>query len=208
MQDLGVLAYRVIGKESIASGSLLDFVSAIQNDKDGPDTAVVIANLGQLIWHRRGAKAMTRRNWDALPRKSGVDGPMRMDNVKNRVRGHETPKEHVARVFEMLEECARKDVAIDFIGVGEGAEAATAFLDEHWDAWRARVAAMAIGLRCDWILEDEVENEDFKQFWGKAGFPTFWYVGTLAASANILTLTARSCLSPPRRATRHASSGP
>ena len=99
MQDLGVFAYRTVGQESIASGSALDFIDAVQSEKDSVDTAIVIANLGQLLWHRRGERAVTIASWNALPRKTGVGNPMRIDAVKNHVPGNTSTKEHVKSVF-------------------------------------------------------------------------------------------------------------
>ena len=171
MQDLGVFAYRVIGQESISSGSALDFIHDIQNGKDGKDTAIVIANMGQLVWYRRGQRAVTMTSWNALPRKTGVSGPMKIDSVKNHVPGNHNMREHVKSVFEAVENLASKDVAIDVIGISEGAEEAVWYLEKNWSQWEKKVQAICVGLGFVWRVGDEVKNEKFMRFWGRVGSP-------------------------------------
>ena len=166
-QDLGIFAYRVVGQESIAAGSALNFVSDALKDDLGKDTAVVIANLGQLVWWRRGKKAITITSWNALPRKNGVGGGMRMDSVKNRVQGHENFGEHVRRVFEFIDEKAKANAKIDIIGLSEGAEEAVKYLDGNWEIWKERVRAVCVGLSYVWEVKDEVHDPAFKDFWAK-----------------------------------------
>ena len=171
MQGHGIFAYRVIGQESIASGSALDFVHAIQSREDSTDTAIVIANLGELVWYRRGQRAMTIASWNALPRKTGVGNPMRIDPVKNHVPGHANTKEHVTSVFEeVLGKLARQDVVIDLIGVGEGAEEAVGYLDRHWKDWASRVRAICVGVGFVWRVGDDIRDEKFMEFWGRVSF--------------------------------------
>lgn len=163
VQDLGIFAYRIIGQESISSGSVIDFVTTIRDSGYGEDTAILIANVGQLIWYRRGARAVTRATWSALPRKFGIDGPMKVDSVKNRVPGHETPEDHVRSVFEMVKQTARADVAIDVIGLCDGAEEAIKYLGENWAHWKENVQAVAVGSGYFF----RVKGEEFGEFWSK-----------------------------------------
>ena len=168
MQDLGTFAYRIIGQESIASGSALEFIHAVQSEKDGADTAIVIANLGQLVWYRRGERAMTIASWNALPRKTGVGNPMRIDAVKNHVPGNASIKEHVKSVFEeALGKLAKQAVGIDVIGVGEGAEEAVKYLEQNWKHWESKVKAICVGLDFVWRVGNDIRNERFMNFWGK-----------------------------------------
>ncbi|KAL6713584.1 hypothetical protein ACLMJK_009049 [Lecanora helva] len=167
MQDLGVLAYRILGQESIASGSALDFVHDIQSGKDGANTAIVIANLGQLIWYRRGQRALTLKSWNSLPRKTGVSPPMKIDPVKNHIPGNHDGKEHVESVFEAVAKLAKADVKINVIGLSEGAEYAVQYLDRNWERWEKKVQAIAVGLGFIWRVSDEAENEKFLNFWGR-----------------------------------------
>lgn len=167
MQDLGVFAYRIIGQESISSGSALDFVHDIQNGKDGHDTAIVIANLGQLLWHRRGQRALTMASWNALPRMTGVSPPVRIDSVKNHILCNYDVKEHITSVFEAVAKLAGEDVKIDIIGVGEGAEESVKYLDDHWGLWEKKVVAICVGLGFVWRVGDEVQDQNFLDFWGR-----------------------------------------
>ena len=98
-QDLGIFAYRSIGQISLAAGSCIDFVDTIERV---PGCGVVIANCGQLIWYRRGHRAVTQQTWSAVPRKTGVSLPYKVDPEKNRVPGHGTVQEHVDSVFEWV----------------------------------------------------------------------------------------------------------
>lgn len=167
-QDLGVFAYRIIGQESIASGSALSLVGSIQSGEDSDDTAIIIANLGQLLWYRRGQRAMTMASWNGLPRKTGVSHAMRVDPVKNHIPGNEGTKEHVRSVFEdVLGKLTREDARINVIGIGDGAEEAVAFLDQNWGTWECRVVALCVGLGFVWRVGDEIRHENFKDFWSK-----------------------------------------
>lgn len=172
MQDLGIFAHRIIGQDSIASGSALDFVHTIQSREDSANTAVIIANLGQLVWYRRGQRAMTIASWNALPRKTGVGNAMRIDAVKNRVPGNGSTKEHVKSVFEdVLGKLAKQDAVIDVIGLGEGAEEAVGYLDQNWEHWERKVKAICVGLGFVWRVGHEIQNKKILDFWGKVSFP-------------------------------------
>ena len=203
MQDLGIFAHRIIGQESIASGSALDFVHAIQSREDSTDTAIIIANLGQLVWYRRGQRAMTIASWNALPRKTGVGNPMRIDTIKNHIPGNNNIKEHVKSIFEeVLGKLARQDAVIDLIGLGEGAEEMVGYLDQHWDFWVSRVRAVCVGIGYVWRVGDEIRNENFMDFWGKVSILRV-YLSPIPLSvkiyANISHSLACPCLPHPQR---------
>ena len=165
LQDLGVFAYRTIGQESTGAGTALNFVSTIQASKDQP--GIIIANLGQLTWYRRGKRAVTRVTWNALPGKTAVSGPMRVDPVKNRARGNEDMAAHVKYVFEaVVRQMVNPDAQLDVIGVGEGASESVSYLERHWDQWEDRVQAMAVGTGQVWPGE-ELRNPQFMLFFAK-----------------------------------------
>ena len=171
VQDLGIFAHRIIGQESIASGSALDFVHAIQSREDSTDTAIIIANVGQLVWYRRGQRAMTIASWNALPRKTGVGNPMRIDSIKNHIPGNASTNEHIKSVFEeVLGKLARQDTVIDLIGLGDGAEEAVRYLDQNWNRWEKNVRAICVGLGFVWRVGDDLQNEKFMAFWSKVRF--------------------------------------
>lgn len=169
-QDLGIFAYRIIGQESNAAGSALDFVKAIQSSKDNP--GLIIANMGQLIWYRRGRRAVTRMSWSALPRKSGISECMRVDPVKNRVPGNEDMAAHVKYVFEeVVPKMVNPNSKLDIIGLGDGASEAVAYLQTEWTRWKGRVEAIAVGSGYLWA-NGEVHDAEFAKFWGEVSFPT------------------------------------
>lgn len=167
MQDLGVFAYRIIGQESISAGSSLDFTRDIQSSKDGGDAAIVMANLGQLLWYRRGQRAVTMASWNGLPRKTGVSGPMRIDPVKNHIPANEKVKAHVKSVFEMVGKMGRDDAVIDIIAIGDGAEEAAEYLDQNWVRWETKVRAICVGMGFVWTVGSLIKNEKFRDFWGR-----------------------------------------
>jgi hypothetical protein len=164
VQDLGIFAYRTTGQENNAAGSALNFVHSIQASKDSP--GIVIANMGQLIWYRRGERAVTQQTWNALPRKTAVSGPMRIDDKKNRVPGNEDMAAHVQSVFEAVGRLARKDAAIDVIGLSDGAWKVVAYLQANWETWKSRVDAIAIGTSSAYPGY-QLWHENFAEFWGK-----------------------------------------
>ena len=167
MQDLGVFAYRIIGQESIASGSAINLIQDIQSGKDGADTAIVIADAGQLLWNRRNERAMTMASWNGLPRKTGVSGPVRIDATRNHIPENEGVKEHVASVFAAVEKLARDDVVVNIIGIGEGAEEAVEYMDQNWERWEGKVRAVCVGMGFVWSVRDQVSNRRFRDFWSR-----------------------------------------
>lgn len=168
-QDLGIFAYRSIGQISLAAGSCLDFVSAIQSVPDGAEApAVVIANCGQLIWYRRGGRAVTNQTWSAVPRKTGVSLPYRLDPEKNRVAGHKTVEEHVGSVFEWVKKEANKGAKIDIVSVGDSVEAVIKYLRTHWTEWKEQVDAVVVGSGYAWLGDDREDwEQDFADFWAR-----------------------------------------
>lgn len=139
IQDLGVWAYRSIGTVGINAGSAVSLADHIlhQHQKGSPedkttaDTALIIANTGQLVWHAAGRKAVTMPSWLALPRHSAVDPPQTMTE-RNNIPGNENWQEHVECVFrEILAargKLVRADAKIDIVGVTEGGLGAVRYL--------------------------------------------------------------------------------
>ncbi|KAL8853443.1 MAG: hypothetical protein Q9221_001760 [Calogaya cf. arnoldii] len=163
-QDLGVFAWRTIGQETIAAGSILDFIHSIRSTSpDNP--GILIANTGQLLWYRGGGRAVTQTTWQALPRQWAVSPPMEIDEDKNRVPGHRDPKEHIASIFNaVIPKMCKKDVAIDIIGMGDGGPIVAEYLQDNWKNWKGQVKAVTIGSGSIWLGEKIGEGE-FKEFW-------------------------------------------
>ena len=166
-QDLGIFAYRTVGQESIAGGSAIDFVTHAQATRDEP--AIVIANMGQLIWYRRGRQAMTEPTFQAIPRPTAVSSALVRDGKKNLIPGSEGLPQHVATVFEeVLGKLASKEAKIDVIGIGDGALEVVEYLQKEWGRWADKVVAVAVGASYIWRME--FWDNNFKDFWGKVNF--------------------------------------
>ena len=163
-QDLGIFAYRIVGRESIASGSVIEFAKTVQALPDSP--GLVIANSGQLIWHRHGREAMTQPTWYALPRRSAVSGSIRLDDVKNRIPKNESVQQHLRCVFDgVLGRLADQDARIQVIANGDGALEAVEFLQAEWDRWGSKIDAMVVGSSHIW--QTAFVDSNFQKFWGK-----------------------------------------
>jgi hypothetical protein len=166
-QDLAIFAHRIIGgKGGINEGSAVNFVKAIQAQKtSGENNAapgIVLANMGQLRWWRKGKKAVTQTSWLALPQKSAADEPFRFNSEKNTIPHNKTTAEHVNYIFNtVVEQLAPPDAKLDIVGVSEGAVRVSIFLEnqENFKKWGKRVEAFAsIGT---FLHAQEIKNIDF-----------------------------------------------
>lgn len=140
IQDLGIWAYRTVGADGINAGSAVSIAEALlstSSPKHGTqvkDTALVLANTGQLIWHRASAKPVTHATWLALPRHSAVSPPVTM-SARNRIPRNESWQEHVNCVFEDIlaarGNVVRQVVKIDVIGLAEGGLGTIRYLSDN-----------------------------------------------------------------------------
>jgi hypothetical protein len=155
-QDLGILAYRVIGGEDgITAGSLISVVKAIQGGaasgtgEEAP--AIVIANPGQLIWCRSQGRAMGRTEWENLSRDSAIHPSFRLDEKNNLVEGNRDEAEHVEYVFEHLLKGAGDGAArIDVVGSEWTGVAVVRYLQKHCESKVVHVLCFA-----EWLLTSE-----------------------------------------------------
>ncbi|KAI9670744.1 MAG: hypothetical protein M1817_003854 [Caeruleum heppii] len=140
-QDLGIWAYRSIGSldanGGLVNGSAISFVQHLlrlpSSPTDSSPPGIIIANIGQLLWYRGGKKAVSFQTWNALPRKSAVHGPMKIDDVKNRVDKNESVQKHVAYVFEeVLGSLVKKEALVDVVGLSNG-------------GYSSKISAIALG---------------------------------------------------------------
>lgn len=109
---------------------------------------------------------MTLPTWYALPRANAVSGPMRIDDVKNRIPQNGSIQEHVRCVFEeVVAKLVHKEARINVIGLGDGAMEMIEYLQDEWDTWHNRVDAIAVGASHIW--KTEFVDKRFREFWGK-----------------------------------------
>lgn len=172
MQDLGVFALRTISQVTIASGSALDFVAAIQSSSTAEKpVGVIIANMGQLLWYRRGKRAVTRATWVGLPRKTGISQQLIIDPEKNRVPGNEDLAAHTKYVFDyVISRMVNPAAKLDIVGIGEGAQETVSYLQYSWETWKDRIQAIVIGSGYQWP-SSVIQNPGFADFWGRVLFP-------------------------------------
>lgn len=126
-QDLGIWAYRTVGADSINAGSAVGFARAALNK----NTALVLANTGQLIWHCGSGRAVAQPTWLSLPRSSACAGQPTM-SYRNKIPGNSDWPEHVNHVFDTVLAprvwCNGTEPRIDVVGVSEGGLAAFQYL--------------------------------------------------------------------------------
>lgn len=162
-QDLGIFAGRVVSEEKISNGSAIDFIEHVQ--KTDPSFAVVLANVGQLVWYCQGRRAMTHPNWLATPLPHGVS-QLKSLAPRNRIPQNETGSDHIKCVMEQaIGKLARGDAKIYVIGVGDGGVEMIEYLQSDWDRWQMRVAAMC--LCAQYVWNAEFFDGRFQEFWSK-----------------------------------------
>src|SRR5262245_44452051 len=92
---------------------------------------VIIANPGQLIWHRNGKRAVTFQTWQSMPRRNALSIGYRIDSAANRVPGNRSSLEHVSYVFSnVIRELVDGNARLDIIAAAGGLEA-LGFLDNN-----------------------------------------------------------------------------
>lgn len=164
----GILSWRVMGEESIRSGSLVDFVNAflsgpspMAHHHDAP--GIVITNPCQLLWYRGGGRAVSFNEWMALPRPTAVHEAMRVDEVKNKIPKNRDYEEHVKYIFEhVLTRLVKKEATLDIVGIEYPGSAAMEYLSSHCrrlevyrdgtisltsvlgDLWSSRITGMSL----------------------------------------------------------------
>ncbi|KAH0543745.1 hypothetical protein FGG08_001927 [Glutinoglossum americanum] len=164
-EDLGIWCYRKLGSNgsSINAGSAIDLIKQVRSyhvsETEAP--GVIIANIGQLVWHRKGRRAVTFKTWHSMPRKSAISKGYRIDDVKNRVPGNEGPVEHIQYIFNtVITKLVGENAGLDIIAIG-GMDVLR-FLDDNWATWKGRINAIALTNPLHWMRD--ISDEDFRYF--------------------------------------------
>ena len=165
-------------------------IKYIQSLPESP--GIILANVAQLWWWRRGRKAVTLNGWQALPQRSAVEYTYRLDTRKNTIPSNRTMAEHVNYIFNHVVEGLCDPISkIDIVGVGEGAVAVAKFLEkeENWKKWSRRLDAFA-ALATYYHASDNT-NKEFAQWLSNVIVPLFWCSGF----HQLMYATERPCIS-------------
>ncbi|TKA74246.1 hypothetical protein B0A55_05684 [Friedmanniomyces simplex] len=155
MQDLGIWAYRLLmGEAGIEGGSAVGLVKKLQgwqsttvevaiknlkldgiNQKSTEDGAnspgVIILNPGELLYSHKLNRSMSQATWLARPMTSAIGEATRIDEVHNRVPGHETSEAHVRTMLEhIVPAITSEEVRLFFVGLSDGSEHLLKYLDD------------------------------------------------------------------------------
>lgn len=131
-QELGIWTYRSMAEQGINRGSMVEIAKEILTNR--PDTALIIANMGQLVYHCGSGQAMSQRTWFALPVETAAHPPA-AQTWRNLIPRNGNWREHVKCIFEDVlapeSEMVNPDAKIDIIGVEEGGLGAVEYLVEN-----------------------------------------------------------------------------
>lgn len=132
VQDLGIWAYRSVGEDGVNFGSAVNFTKHVLGEgTDKTDTALVIANTGQLLWLCASSRAVTQRTWEAADRPAGPWGQATR-SWRNKIPGNKDLDEHIKYVFEhVLWPRLDKKSPVDVIGLSEGGQGALEYLQKR-----------------------------------------------------------------------------
>ncbi|KAF4612813.1 hypothetical protein G7Y89_g15559 [Cudoniella acicularis] len=172
-QDLGIIAHRVIGGQGgINSGSAINFVSYIQSQKDpkGLAPGIILANTGQLRWHRASKRALTQTSWFSLPSPSAVSPPLRFNPAKNTIPQNANTTEHISYIFNaVIPRLVNPSASISLIGVSESAYQLSLFIDDftNFPTWSQRITSFAsLGT---YFHSSDIKNAAFADWFEKKG---------------------------------------
>ncbi|EEA20704.1 hypothetical protein TMatcc_000692 [Talaromyces marneffei ATCC 18224] len=142
-QELGIWTYRSIAEQSINKGSMVEIAREILTNK--PDTALIIANMGQLVYHCGSGRAMSQGTWFALPVETAAHPPPRQ-TWRNLIPRNTNWREHAKCIFEDVlapeSKMVNPEAKIDIIGVEEGGLGAVEYLVENWKSWNSSISGI------------------------------------------------------------------
>ncbi|KAJ5137441.1 hypothetical protein N7526_003674 [Penicillium atrosanguineum] len=150
IQDIGIWSYRAILQDGINIGSAVNFTKAVLGESKGEecsgertDTALILANTGQLLWHCGTTRAITTQTWLANSRPSGASDQAGMSH-RNVIPWNRDWQEHINYVFQALWRYLGPSSRVDVIGMSEGGLGAINYLMDHWERWRPYISAMCL----------------------------------------------------------------
>lgn len=140
-QDLGIWAYRSVGRDGVNFGSAVDFTKAVLGERTNrTGTALIIANTGQLLWHHATSRAVSQQTWMAADRPAGNWGPATM-TYRNKISANKTWSEHIEYIFEhVLWPLLGEKSRVEVIGMAEGGQGALEYLQKRCKRNLARIA--------------------------------------------------------------------
>ncbi|KAK1055587.1 hypothetical protein LTR74_015552 [Friedmanniomyces endolithicus] len=91
---------------------------------------VIILNPGQLLYSHKEHRGMSQDTWLARPKTWAMGESIDIDEVHNRVPGHENPGAHIRSVLEnLIAAITNENVRLYFIGLSDGGEHLLKYLD-------------------------------------------------------------------------------
>lgn len=151
MQDLGVLAHRVLGGPGgVNKGSMVSIVSALLKQQcsstDSNPPGIILANMGELLWWAAGNRTLGHSAFHNTPMKSAVQaGNAITEDTK--VPHNESMKTHVHYIFDkVIPHFLNMRSGIDVIGIGDGADTVEEYLDlpPVWERFKDRINCLSL----------------------------------------------------------------
>ena len=168
VQDLGIIAHRVIGGHGgVNKGSMVSVVQALkaQQCSSGDPTApgIILANPGQTWWWPEGKRALSPSCRHSVPMASAVHWGRYYDPKGNAIPENRTAAEHIRYMFDkVIPSVATENVVLDVIAVGDAADHVETYLDQNWATWSSRMNCLAI--LGGFTNQDDLCCDGFKKF--------------------------------------------
>ncbi|KAK6496383.1 hypothetical protein TWF481_002407 [Arthrobotrys musiformis] len=133
--DLGVWSVREMEGLGVNHGSMISTIQTAKKEKFG----FAILNCGQNVYSPEMGRAVTYRSWKAATKPSP-----HIDEVKNRVPGHENVQKHVNSVLEELKGrlIGKKKKKIYFLTYGWGCWGLVKYMNVNFAEWKSSIEAI------------------------------------------------------------------
>lgn len=153
----------------------MEFAKAVL-EKPGAEneTALIIANPGQLTWYCQGQKAMTTKSFEAQPRTFACS-EMPAQTWRNKIPGNTHYQEHINYVFEnVLKPNLASKSRIDVLAVSEGGHATINYLRDNWEFWKKYLSGVCLAdpyhtAAYDLDREKLTDKDSFTAFFSSRG---------------------------------------